>query len=271
MRCFPELIDWARGDGVPMVTSQHVPPFGAMRAAVERARDAAGAVLTVTSARQLAAWGAAAGGNMRVVHNGVDTDRWGPAARRTDRALWYGRITPNKGLVEAARAARDAGAPLDVAGIVEDEAYFREAMAFARGADVRYHGQLQGDALRDLVAQARAVLVTPMWDEPFGLVAAEALACDVPVIGFDRGALAEVVGEGGRLVPAGDVAALAATLACDPPIAPGTCRARAVERFSLDAMLAGYEACYETAIAMSGVVSPAARRSSRSSSAALLA
>ena len=266
---FPGLLDWAREDRVPMVTSQHVPPFGAMRDAVGRARDVAGTIVTVTSADQRRLWNDVAGSNLRIVHNGVDTGRWRPAASRGERAVWYGRITPNKGLEEAVAAARIAGVPLDIAGNREDPDYFDRAMAGARGGDTRYLGQLHGPALERLVAAARLVLVTPMWDEPFGLVAAEALACDVPVAGFDRGALAEVVGSCGRLVPAGDVQALAEALRDGIDIELGRCRARALERFSIEAMLGRYEQCYAAAIG--SLPARSARASSQSSTAALLA
>lgn len=263
---FPDLLDWARRDGVAMVTSQHVPPYPLMRAAVDRARGAPGQQITVTSAMQLAAWEAAQTVNMRVVHNGVDLSRWQVSDIVSDRLLWYGRITPNKGLREAVRAATAAGAALDIVGHVEDEAYFDAEVSPALGEAIRYLGQQSGPQLAATVAAARAVVITPLWDEPFGLVAAEAMACDRPVIAFDRGALAEVVGTCGTLVPAGDVPALAQAMTAPPQLQAGVCRARAVERFSIDAMISGYVQCYTAAMA-----SAAAEASNSSSTDALLA
>ena len=103
--------------------------------------------------------------------------------------------------------------------------------------------------MRDQVAGAQGALVTPLWDEPFGLVAAEALSCGTPVVGFDRGALAEVVGECGLLVQGGDVDALARAITQIDGIDRAACRRRAVERFSIAAMIAGYELCYAKVIA----------------------
>ena len=108
---------------------------------------------------------------------------------------------------------------------------------------------MTGEALRKAVCHARAVVVTPMWDEPFGLVAAEAMACDVPVVAFDRGAMKEVLGDCGTLVPAGDVEALAHAIACLDPGRHYGNRARALGIFSLEAMVAGYESAYAAAIA----------------------
>ena len=191
---FPDLIDWARGDRVPMVTSQHVPPFGRMREAVERAAADGRAQITVASASQLPLWFDDPPANMRVVHNGIDCSGWNMDTPRGDHAVWFGRITPNKGLRLAVRAARLAGIPLRIAGHVEDRAYFEQQVGPLMDDTVTYRGHLSGDALRGEIASARIAVVTPMWDEPFGLVAAEALAAGLPVAAFDRGALREVVG-----------------------------------------------------------------------------
>ena len=122
--------------------------------------------------------------------------------------------------------------------------------------------------MRSAVARARAVLVTPMWDEPFGLVAAEALASGVPVIAFDRGAMREVIGDCGIVVPAGDTGAMARAIGAVHAIDPAQCRRRAETALSTAAMIAGYEARYSAAIE---AASFAASRSSWSSTRALLA
>ena len=103
--------------------------------------------------------------------------------------------------------------------------------------------------MRQEVAQARGALVTPLWDEPFGLVAAEALSCGTPVAGFDRGALSEVVGDCGILVKGGDVGALAHAIRRLGSIDRAACRERATSTLSIGAMIAGYERCYAKVIA----------------------
>lgn len=246
---FPGLTDWGRDSAVPMVTSQHVPPFATMRAAVGRAKDASGSHFTVTSRQQRAAWGADAGANMHVVPNGVAVDEWCPAPERGDYLLWYGRITPNKGLRETVSAARRAGIRLKIVGSLEDRAYFDTCAAPFLGAAISYDGHLSGSALRRVVAGARAVVVTPMWDEPFGLVAAEAMAAAVPVIAFDRGAMPEVLGECGALVPAGDIATLARAMRAADTLDGAACRQRVVARFSVERMLDRYEDIYRLAMA----------------------
>lgn len=244
---FPPLIDWARADSVAMLTSQHVPPFGRMHDAVIGAAGNARTQFSVTSASQLPLWFADPPANFSVVHNGIDTDWWRPATRG-DRLVWSGRITPNKGTAHALEAARRAGCALDVVGVIEDTTYFADEVEPLLGAERRYRGHLSGTALRDAVAGAAACVVTPMWPEPFGLVAAEALACDVPVIAYGNGALAEVVGEAGTIVAPGDIDALAAAMRTGVTLKPGAARRRALDQFSVSAMIAGYEKLYDAAI-----------------------
>ena len=243
-----DLIEWAARDCMPMLTSQHVPPFGAMHDAVIAARDCRWLHFSVTSQNQLGLWDRRARSRMHVVYNGIDPEDWPVMRERSERLLWFGRITPNKGLREAVEAARQAGAGLDIVGSIEDRDYFELWAEPHLGETIRYLGHLSGDALKRSVASARAVLVTPVWDEPFGLVAAEAMACGVPVIAFDRGAMREVLGRCGKLVPAGDVQALADAIRCASELDGSLCREEVARRFSIDAMLDGYERCYALAM-----------------------
>ncbi len=272
----PEVIDWGRSATVPMVTSQHVPPFATMRGAVARAKDVAGSAFTVTSRQQLSLWGEDAGANMHVVPNGIDLACWHGGTARSDYLVWYGRIAQTKGLREAVAAARLAGARLRIVGTIEDAPYFEAHVRPFLDDRIRYDGHLQGSALRRVVAGARAAVVTPMWDEPFGLVAAEAMAAAVPVIAFDRGAMREVLGDCGRLVPAGDVDALASAMRRADELDGSACRRRVERLYSLRRMIEGYEAIYRAAMSgplaqpRSSAIAPAALASSQSRTRALL-
>ena len=274
----PAMIDWGRISGHPIVTSQHVPPFLAMSEAVARARDTASSQFTVTSCHQLGIWAGSVGDNMHVVPNGIDLDDWREAPDRSDYLIWFGRITPNKGLREAVTAAQIAGARLKIVGTIEDRAYFDEHVAPRLGDAISYEGHLAGAQLATIVAGARAAVVTPMWDEPFGLVAAEAMAAGVPVIAFDRGAMREVLGDCGWLVPAGDAQALAQAMSRAGEFDGAACRDRVRARFSVERMIEGYEAIYAKAVAgaRAGAGARPARdqaacSSSQSSTSALLA
>jgi glycosyltransferase involved in cell wall biosynthesis len=242
---FPELHDWAARDGVPMLTSLHVPPFRFLRESLERA-DVPWLRQTVTSASQLPLWPTLDPDRLDVAWNGIDLANWPYRPDGNGRAVWFGRITPNKGTVLALKAASAAGIGLDVIGPIECEDYFAGVAPLLTGPH-RYLGQLSGPDLAARVGQASVMLATPMWDEPFGLTVAEAMACGVPVAALDRGAMREVIGDTGTIAtdPAALPDAILQALRADRP----ACRDRVETLFTADAMVARYEAAYAATLA----------------------
>lgn len=270
---FPEIINQCAEAGIPCVTSQHVPPFAIMVEAVRIACDEPHVGITVTSRDQQSLWRKRGCDGVEVVSNGIDTEAWCPVDEAGDHLTWVGRIVPNKGLAEAVRAMAIAGAKLRIFGPIEDADYFSSHVEPFLDKEIEYCGHRSADTLRKEVASARGALVTPMWDELFGLVAAEALSCGTPVVGFDRGALAEVVGDCALLVEGGDVEGLADAIARVGSISRAACRQRAVQQLSIPAMIAGYERCYASVVAgcRSASEEPSVFSSSCSSTSALLA
>jgi glycosyltransferase involved in cell wall biosynthesis len=260
---FPDLHDWAVADGVPMVTSLHVPPFRFLSEAIERA-CVPWVRQTVTSHSQLPLWSNLDRRRIDVAWNGIDLNRWRFGQQGNGRAVWFGRITPNKGTVEALAAATAAGIGLDVIGPIECGDYFAHVEA-AIGGNHRYLGHLSGRALAGRVRAASVMLATPMWDEPFGLNVAEAMASGVPVAALDRGAMREVIGDTGAI--AADIRALPAAIANAAGKSRPAARRRAEQLFGSQAMAARYEPAYAAAIAGLG----SARASSRRNTAELLA
>ena len=241
----------ARTRRLPMVTSLHVPAFGPLRRAVA-ASAAPWSRFTATTRRHgRSYWGDEPPAQAHVVHNGIDLARWRFAAGPGDGSVaWAGRIDPNKGAHLAAEAARVAGVPLTLFGHVEHADYFAHEVAPRLGGGVRYGGHLTADELADELRRASAFAFTPMWDEPFGLAAAEAMASGLPVAAFDNGAAREVVGEAaGRFAASGDVAGLARAMTSALEIPRDVPRARAERHFGIERMVDGYEAIYRAAIA----------------------
>jgi glycosyltransferase involved in cell wall biosynthesis len=234
--------------GRPLVTTLHTPPTPWLESAFRCAGEATCVSVSRANAR---AWEGSA--EVReVIPNGVDTALW-PFERRVLNprlAVWSGRITPEKGTHLAALAAREAGLELRIAGPISDERYFDEEVRPLLGGGTRYAGHLTHARLARLVGGAAVALCTPRWDEPYGLVVAEALACGTPVAAFERGAVGEILDQKtGRLAPPDDVPALAEAAVSALSLDRRACRGRAESRCSADAMVDRYGDLYERLLA----------------------
>jgi len=126
--------------------------------------------------------------------------------------------------------------------------YFEDEIAPFLGGDIRYGGHLAGADLASAFGQASALLFTPLWDEPFGLAAIEAMACGLPVAAVEMGAVREVIGPCGTYAPPNDAEALARALVKAMSLPREAGRARVEEKFSIRAMVDGYEALYAEAV-----------------------
>jgi UDP-glucose:tetrahydrobiopterin glucosyltransferase len=238
------LMDAARIP-TPMVTSFHCPPFMELENGVaERSRQdlrfVAVSEVVVGMWRHLVPIDA-------VIPNGIDLDLFHPRLepQAEPHAIWFGRLVPEKGVHLAIAAARRAGMPLRIAGPMNDTAYWQAEVAPMLGRDVTYLGHLDHPALARAVAGASVAVITPRWEEPYGLVVAEALACGTPVAGFARGALPELTdARTSCLAPADDVVALARAIPAAAVLSRAACRARAEEVCDARAMVDGYEALY---------------------------
>jgi glycosyltransferase involved in cell wall biosynthesis len=161
-------------------------------------------------------------------------------------------MDPVKGAHRAIKAARLAGRRLVLAGPVQSgqEQYFAEQVEpFVDGLHVHYIGEVAGTAKQELFANAAALLMPVRWQEPFGMVMIEALACGTPVIAFPEGATAEIVIDGHNGMLVSDEAEMARAVDQLGSIDPLRCRASAAERYDISITAAGYEQVYRQAIA----------------------
>lgn len=234
--------DALRGYGRPVIHTLHLPPVDEHVVAATRRTDA---LLVTVSNANAAAWRATGAKVGSVVPNGVDLGAIAVGEGRGGYVLHAGRISSEKGPDAAIRASRAAGRTILLVGGIYDDDYFVRAVKPLLGNDARYLGRRPRAEVYRLMGDAASLAMPVHWDEPFGLVALEAQAAGTPVVGYRRGALPEVVvaGQTGSLVEPEDEAAFAAALWRAGDIDRGACRRQAA-RFSISAMLDGYEEVY---------------------------
>ena len=189
------------------------------------------------------------GGTTRFVHYGLNLPDWQHGAVKSPELAHIAKIARYKAQHEAIRAARRAGRRLVVAGNVEDRLYYwtrvRPALLFARNT-VRYIGEVRDT--NAVLRTAAALVQTPRWFDAFPLIVLESLASGTPVIAYDSGGLREQIVDGVNGFLCRDEDSLAARMADADRIRPADCRAYAEEHFSVERMVANYEAQYEAAM-----------------------
>ncbi len=199
--------------------------------------------------------GVSAGGNWHTIYNFVELDKYTfqPNVAADAPLVFLSRVEPIKGAHTAIIAARRAGRRLIIAGNYsqtgEEWRYWQEEIVPQLGKDgVEYVGSVNDAQKNELLGQAAAMIVPIEWEEPFGIVFAEALACGTPVISCPRGALPEIVRQGvdGYLVNSLEEAVTAIEQL--PNIDRYNCRQRVEDYFSAEVILEQYESLYKSLI-----------------------
>jgi glycosyltransferase involved in cell wall biosynthesis len=193
-----------------------------------------------------------------VVHNSIDVDSFPFRAEKDDYFLFIGRITPEKAPHLAVDAAKQVGARLIIAGKMSCDYewhYFHEVLEpMIDGARVQFVGEADATLKRELYAGAQALLLPLQWEEPFGLVMIEAMACGTPTIVFPRGAAPELVvdGETGYLVQ--DVAEMVDAAKRLSAIDPWRCREHVADNFGPAILADRYLALYQNILGIKETV-----------------
>lgn len=134
------------------------------------------------------------------IYNGVEREKYSftPSVEEDAPLVYLGRIEPIKGTAEAIRIATETGRRLIIAGNIptEYQDYFDEKVKPFLNNRIVYIGPVDDVQKHEMLSKAAAFLMPILWNEPFGIVMAEAMACGVPVIGFRRGSVPEVVEDG---------------------------------------------------------------------------
>lgn len=203
----------------------------------------------------------------KTIYNGVDTGLYKFNSKKQDYLLWLGRLgrardkhgnfIDTKGVKWAIKLAKETNSKLKLAGNVEDIEFYNKEVKPHLSSKIQWvcpissEQPLSKKQVAKLMAGARAFLMTINWEEPFGLVMAEAMSCGTPVIGFDRGSVKELVvnGKTGFVVnPKQGIAGLKKAIKNIEKISLGDCRKHIEKNFSLKQMVNNYEKTYQQLI-----------------------
>ncbi|MCE6996034.1 glycosyltransferase family 4 protein [Saccharothrix sp. S26] len=237
--------------GLPTVATVHGPVDTDMRRYYRELGDDVGLVAISDRQRELAPelnW-------IGTVHNALRLRDWPFRAHKEDYALFLGRFHPDKAPHLALEAAHAAGVPLVLAGKCAEpiEKEYFEAEVRPRLTD-RDHvfGVADASEKRKLLSAARCLLFPIRWEEPFGMVMIEAMACGTPVVALRAGAVPEVVVDGVTGLVRDDPEELVDALHDVRGLDPAACRAHVAAHFDVDGLGSGYEAAYRKALAGDG-------------------
>lgn len=178
------------------------------------------------------------------VYNGIPVAEYPFAAKKEDYALFLGRMSASKGAHLAIEAARAAGIPLVIAAKLNEKSekdYFEAEVAPRLGPGITWIGEADTERKKELLVHARCLVCPIQWEEPFGLVMAEAMACGTPVVALQNGAAPELVlhGETGFLCQKPDE--LAGALEAVDALTPQVCRNHVSRNFDVRNMVSGYD------------------------------
>ena len=188
--------------------------------------------------------------NSGVIHNGIALGDFNFKKKADDYFVYLGYITQNKGAHIAAQAARWAKVNLKLAGSCKGcEGYFKEKVKpYLKKGKIEYVGVASPAKRNKLLGGAKAILVPVQWEEPFGLVMIEAMACGAPVIGFNKAAVPEIVIDGKTGFVVEDMRRMVSAIKKIDQIDRADCRKHIERNFSVEKMVDKYEEAYESSL-----------------------
>ncbi len=184
------------------------------------------------------------------IHHGLDLSRYPFQERKQPYLAFLGRIAPVKGAHLAIEVARKAGLPLKMAGEIQPmyrDYWESQVRPHVDGRLIEFVGEADHAAKTELLGNATALLFPIQWNEPFGLVMIEAMACGTPVLALPGGSVPEIVRNGVSGWICRDVDDMARRTR-DLRVSAASCRRYVTDHFSIDLMVRRYESVYQEAI-----------------------
>ena len=179
------------------------------------------------------------------IHHGIDLNQFPFQQEQGDYLLFFGRIHPDKGVHDAIEVARKTGKKLIIAGIIQDENYFKEQVEpHVDDSKVKYIGSVGSEKRQEVLGGALALLHLIHFDEPFGLSVVESMACGTPVIAYGRGSMPEIICHGSTGFIVDDVDAAVQAVARIGSLDRHDCRQEVVRRFTSKRMAHEYVKVY---------------------------
>ncbi len=179
------------------------------------------------------------------VYNGLNTDDFALNLKPSEQLLFFGRIHPHKGTAEAIAIAKQSKRTLIIAGIIQDENYFKKEVEPHLNDDIQFIGHAGPEKRNQLMGNSAALLHPISFDEPFGLSVAEAMLCGTPVIAFNRGSMPELIEDGITGFLVNDVAEATKAVEKLNIIKRSHCSETAKSRFSSETMAKSYFQLYQ--------------------------
>ena len=185
-----------------------------------------------------------------VIYNGLDVSEFKFNPKPKDHFIWIARIDPFKGIENAIKAAEKTGVKLLLAGRLDPyrQDYFKEKIKPHLSKKIQYLGEIPKERLSDFYGQAKACLYPIEWEEPFGLVMVESMACGTPVIAFKTGSVPEIVENGKTGFIVANIEEMVKVMKRVDEIDRFACRQRVEKYFTYQRMVDEYEKLYYSLI-----------------------